>query len=82
MKVSWPFGTALRKVYPPGYDRKAAVHVRLLGLDDRIPEQPIDETSGVKGGFDAPFCGSPVESPGHPAGHDVTYRFSKISTVP
>ncbi len=36
-------------------DRKAAAHVRPPGLDDRIPEQPVDETSGVKGDFHAPL---------------------------
>jgi hypothetical protein len=40
-------------------DRKAATPVRPLGMDDRLPEQPIDGTSGVKGDFHAPFCGSP-----------------------
>ena len=29
-----------------------------LGMDDRIPEQPIDETSGVTGDCHAPFRGS------------------------
>ena len=40
-------------------DRKAATPVRPLGLDDRLHVQPMDETSGVKGDFHAPFCGSP-----------------------
>ena len=50
-------------------DRKAAAHVRPLGRDDRIPEQPVDETSGVAGDCHAPFCGSPGVKfpPGHPA---------------
>jgi hypothetical protein len=43
--------------------------VRPLGLDDRVLTRS-DETSGVKGDFHAPFCGSPgVKSPGPPGGH-------------
>src|SRR6202042_981365 len=40
-------------------DRQAATPIRSLDLDDRLPEQLLDETSGVKGDFHAPFCGSP-----------------------
>ena len=42
-----------------GTARKAARHVRPLGLDGRGPQQPVDETSGVTGDCHAPFCGSP-----------------------
>ena len=49
-------------------DRKAAATVRPLGMDDRIPEQPIDETSGVKGELHL-RSGEPGGEipPGHPA---------------
>jgi reverse transcriptase-like protein len=40
-------------------DREAAPPIRALGLDDRLQVQPVDGTSGVKGDFHAPFCGSP-----------------------
>jgi hypothetical protein len=40
-------------------DHTTARHVRPLGLADRIPQQLLDETSGVKGDFYAPFCGQP-----------------------
>ena len=33
--------------------------VRPLGMDERVPVQPIDGTSGVTGDCHAPFCGSP-----------------------
>ena len=40
-------------------DRKAATPIHSLDLDDRLPEQLLDGTSGVMGDFHTPFCGSP-----------------------
>jgi hypothetical protein len=51
-------------------DRKAATPLRSLGTDDRLPEQLLDGTSGVRGDFHALVLWEPGGEipPGHPAG--------------